>query len=74
MIDLFVIYTLLADASMDHFPQPLPSIEYYQDSQTDERRQQFEEQEKVRDEIFFRAPDPNKDRNEVYFPNSTIPK
>jgi hypothetical protein len=74
MIDLFVIYTLLADASMDHFPHPLPPIEYYQETGVDRNRQRFEAQEKVQDEIFFRDPDANKDRNAAFFPHSTIPK
>lgn len=74
MIDLFVIYTLLADASLDHLPQSLPPIEYYNDSGTDQSRKRFEAHEKVQDEIYFRTPDANADRNGSYYPDSTIPE
>lgn len=74
MLDLFVIYTLLADAALETYPHIIPPIEYEQGGEIDERRREFEEREKIEDEIFFRTPDVNKDRNPYYFPNSTIPK
>lgn len=74
MIELMVIYALLADASSDHFPYPIPTIEYEEDTKIQEDRKEFERTEKEQDESFFRNPDPNKDRNPYYFPNSTIPR
>lgn len=67
MIELLVVYALLADASSDHLPYPIPQLEY-----EDERR--FETEEKIQDEAFFRSQDPNRDRNPYYFPDSTLPK
>lgn len=74
MIDLLVVYALLADASLDHFPYPIPAIEFEESSRADEERREFEQRQKMQDDVFFRTPDPNKDRNPYYFPDSTVPK